>query len=306
MHPEPVVRGAGLDLAAVEPGALAHPGEAAPGPPAVSRSARGRPRRRRPPRPPRPARRPRGPGPSRRRACRRALVSASWRMRYAARSTPAGRCPASPSTRRSTASPAAPSSATSRSASRSRGLGARAGSGWSGTDGAGVLAERAESRLRSSVRVERPTRWMARRHSAEGSSADSWASPASACTTISETLCATTSCTSRAMRSRCSAAAARASASRPRRRSSDCSASRTTSWFRDHTTRPATQNPDQQGHDERRCRRTGSRSSASWCTPPPAPAGTRTRPRSGGACGRRPCRRRPAGRRRRQLPRWTR
>ena len=243
MHPEAVVRGTRLDLTAVEPGPLAHAQQAAPaarascplvlGPPPTSTTS---------------TTTSSGPATTRARtvaapACRRALVRASWRMRYAARSTPAGSWPASPSRVRSTARPAAASSPTSRSASRSRGLGARVGSGWSGAE-APASSPSAESSPRSSVRVERPTRWMARRHSAEAASAGSCASPASACTTISETLCATTSWTSRAMRSRCSAARARASAARPRRRSSDCSASRSTSWFRDHTTRPAIQKPD--------------------------------------------------------------
>ena len=135
-------------------------------------------------------------------ACRTVLVSASWMIRYAVRSTLGASVPGVPSTARSTASPDPRtwSSTVPRSARDIAG----AVSSWS----AGPRST--PSRRRSSVRAWRAvaaitsTDWAA--WAGRPGSSDV---AASACTAMRLTWCATTSCSSRAIRVR-SAAAARA------------------------------------------------------------------------------------------------
>ena len=136
-------------------------------------------------------------------------MSPSCTIRYADRSRPAGRGDGSPSTRRSTVIPAAPTSWSSRSRSASPGCGI--------SSAVSPSSRIALSRRRISVSAVRPASSTLRSASR---SADALSGircrTAPTCRTITLTACATTSCSSRAIRARSSATATRAAASRSR------------------------------------------------------------------------------------------
>ena len=220
MHPVAAVRSrAGLHRAAVQGRPLAHPDQTVP---------RARPPTATAPRPSSQTSTSTNPPSTRTQtvteagpACLSTLVSASCTIRYAERSTPAGRDATSPATCSSTGSPAARTESTRSPSPRRLGCGVTAP--WP------ALVSRPSSRrisampCRPAVSIEVSACWArSGRASSERCAACDWM-------TIIPMLCATRSCSSRAMRAR-SSATARAACSAPSRsavsaRSSSCAVS---------------------------------------------------------------------------------
>ncbi len=190
---------------------------------------------------------------------------------------------------------------TRRSASRSRGLGVRAG----GPGGSGAsVPPRAQHAAQ--VRERRATHPLDRAQALRRpASAGSWASPASAWTTMMLTLCATTSCTSRAMRARCSATRARAGASRPSPSSADWSASRRTRLLAGPGHPSGDPQPTDEHDDEVEVVERVAGAPPRCCTPSPARTPASRRPHGAAVRARPTSSRRRGARGRTRSRRWT-